>query len=247
MNKLSAVIITYNESCNVERCLESLRAVADEIVVVDAFSTDDTEAICRRNNARFVQREWDSYSGQKNYGNSLAQFDYILSLDADEELSPALAENIRAAKNNWRHDVYFFNRLNFFCGKSVKNCGWYPNKQYRLFDRRKTKWNSNLVHEVLELTPQLSIGFLSGDLLHYTCANKEEYADRQRKYADLRARELSNQGKSYLPPAIWAMTAFRFFRTYILQLGFLEGATGLFISDCNARTVYQKYSWAKKC
>ena len=245
MNKISAVIITHNEGGNIERCLQSVRAVADEIVVVDSFSADNTEMICAQHNARFVQRKWDSYSGQKNYGNSIAEFDYILSLDADEELSPALAESIRWAKENWRHDVYFFNRLNFFGGRAVKHCGWYPNKQYRLFDRGKTKWNSHLVHEILEMTPQTSVGFLQGDLLHYTCKNKEEYAKRQRKYAALRAKELSEKGKTYFPPTIWLMSAFRFFRTYILQLGFLEGSTGLFLSYCNARTVYQKYSWAK--
>jgi glycosyltransferase involved in cell wall biosynthesis len=246
MNKFSAVIITYNEGRNIERCLESLRNVADEIVVVDSFSTDNTEAICARHNVHFVQREWDSYSEQKNYGNNIAQHDYILSLDADEELSPALTENILAAKQHWQHDVYYFNRLNFLGGRAVKHCGWYPNKQYRLFDRRKTKWNSLLVHEILEITPTLSVGFLAGDLLHYTCESREEYAERQQKYATLRAQELSAQGKSYLLPGIWFRAAFRFLRSYILQLGFLEGTTGWFISYCNARTVYQKYKWAKR-
>ncbi|MDR1699008.1 MAG: glycosyltransferase family 2 protein, partial [Prevotellaceae bacterium] len=111
MNKLSAVIITYNEGLNIERCLESLRPVADEIVVVDSFSTDDTESICARHNVRFVQRAWDSYSNQKNFGNSLAEFDYILSLDADEALSPALTESILAVKKNWKYDIYYCNRL----------------------------------------------------------------------------------------------------------------------------------------
>ncbi|MDR1762081.1 MAG: hypothetical protein LBR55_06490, partial [Bacteroidales bacterium] len=134
--------------------------------------------------------------------------------------------------------------LNFLGQKAFKRCGWYPNKQYRLFYRQKTKWNNRIVHEMPEMT-NTSLGFLQGDLLHYLCKNTEEYAAREQKYAILRAGELAKEGKLYAAPVIWAMAAFRFFRTYILQLGFLKGKTGWNLSLVNARMVYLKYSLAK--
>jgi len=129
--RLSVVIITYNEERNIARCLQSVIDVADEIVVVDSFSTDKTVALCAKYNARVIQRKFDGYGNQKHFATTQANFDYVLSLDADEELTKELKESILIAKESPEYDCYSFNRKNFYCNKPIRFCGWYPDKQSR--------------------------------------------------------------------------------------------------------------------
>ena len=138
--KISAVIITYNEEANIERCLESLEGTADEVLVVDSFSTDRTADICKSKGVDFIQHPFKGHIEQKNYALSCAGNNYVLSLDADEALSDNLIQSIRAAKQNWRADGYSVNRLTNYCGKWIRHCGWYPDKKVRLWDRRKGHW-----------------------------------------------------------------------------------------------------------
>ena len=141
MIKLSSVIITFNEERNIGRCIESLAGIADEIVVVDSGSTDDTEAICRSFGVKFIEHTFEGYGEQKNFAVSHCSFEYILSLDADEALSIELKESISALKNKWDKDGYSFNRLTNYCGKWVHYCGWYPDSKLRLFKKNKGKWS----------------------------------------------------------------------------------------------------------
>ena len=192
--KISVVIITFNEDKNIERCILSVKDIADEIIVVDSFSTDKTEEICKKHDVNFVQRKFDGYSNQKNYANSLTTKPYILSLDADEELSNELISSILKVKMNPKFDVFYFKRLSNYCGKWIKYGGWYPDFQYRLFDKTKTKWNDNLVHERIELN-NVSIGFLKGDLLHYTVFSVEQHENQLKNFASLQAMQMFKKEK----------------------------------------------------
>jgi len=140
MPKLSVVIITLNEEKNIGRCLESVKDIADEIVIVDSFSTDRTEEICLRYNARFIKHEFVGHIEQKNWAIEQASYLHVLSLDADEELSERLKKSILEVKGNWKHDGYYFNRLTNYCGKWIRHTSWYPARKLRLWDRSKGKW-----------------------------------------------------------------------------------------------------------
>ena len=140
MPKISAVIITYNEELFIDKCLASLNGIVDEIVVVDSFSTDATEEICRKYNVRFIKHEFEGFRDQKNYALQLATYKNILSLDADEALSDRLRESIIGIKDKWEYDAYLFNRRSNYCGKWISHSEWYPDRQLRLFYSDHGKW-----------------------------------------------------------------------------------------------------------
>jgi len=132
--QLSVVIITFNEEKNIARCLDSVATIADDIVVVDSFSTDNTKHICEEKNIHFIEHKFDGHIEQKNWAITQAKHQYVLSLDADEALTKELQVEIIKAKNNWQYDGYSFNRLTNYCGVWIKHCGWYPDKKLRLWD-----------------------------------------------------------------------------------------------------------------
>jgi glycosyltransferase involved in cell wall biosynthesis len=241
MQKLSAVIITFNEARNIGRCLDSLADVVDEVVVVDSFSTDETEAICRAKGARFFQHVFEGFAAQKNWALEQAQFPYVLSLDADEAVSKQLRESILAAKKNWEFSAYALNRRTNYCGQWINHSGWYPDRKLRLFDRRHAKWGGPLVHERLLLTAQSSVGFLKGDLLHYSYFSVEEHYARVRKYALLAAQERHAQGKRSTLLNLVFSPAAKFIRNYVFRLGFLDGRAGFTICRIAALETYLKY------
>ncbi|MEQ1745958.1 MAG: glycosyltransferase family 2 protein [Saprospiraceae bacterium] len=239
--RLSAVIITYNEERNIGRCLDSLRGVAEEVVVVDSFSTDRTEAICREKGAQFFQRAFDGYAEQKNWANAQARHPWVLSMDADEALSPALRESVLFVKNKGEHRAYSMNRLTNYCGQWVRHSGWYPDRKVRLFQRDKARWGGPAVHERLLLDEPKAVGFLSGDLLHYSYYTVEEHRVRAAKYAALGAQVLFAKGKK----ARWwnhvFSPGFKFLRNYVLRRGFLDGQAGWTICRIAALETRWKY------
>lgn len=165
MNKISATILTYNEGRRIEACLQSLRDIADEIIVVDSYSTDNTLDICRRYGCKISQRRLAGFGAQRQYATSLTTHSYVLAVDADEVLSPALRQSLMALKSEKiEHRVYAVSRLNFFCGYAVKHCGWYPDLQIRLFDKRYANWNLRDVHERVIFRDSVRPQRLSGDL-----------------------------------------------------------------------------------
>jgi glycosyltransferase involved in cell wall biosynthesis len=168
MNKLSVVFITFNEEKNIERSLVSVREIADEIVVVDSFSTDATKEICVNYGVRFIEHEFRGYVEQKNFAASQATYDLVLSLDADEVPDAKLIESISSVKSNWQFDGYFMNRLNNYCGTWIRHGTWYPNRKLRLWNRKKGKWAGFNPHDRFELVDGSSTGYLKGDLLHYS-------------------------------------------------------------------------------
>lgn len=239
--QLSAVIITFNEERNIGRCLDSLAGVADEIVVVDSFSTDRTEQICREKGARFIQHAFAGHIEQKNFALSQAQFPHVLSLDADEALSDTLRQSILAVKTDWHCDAYSMNRLTNYCGQWIRHSGWYPDRKVRLFDRRRGHWGGLNPHDKVVMETGTTLGFLAGDLLHYSYYSLEEHDARARKYAVIAARAMLARGKrgSWLRVAL--SPTFKFIRNYLLRLGFLDGRAGLMICHMAALETYWKY------
>jgi glycosyltransferase involved in cell wall biosynthesis len=243
MLQLSVVIITFNEEQNIARCIDSLQGVADEIIVADSFSTDRTESICRQYGVTFLQHSFEGYSEQKNWAISHTQYPYILSLDADEALSPELKKSILQVKENGKYDAYYFNRLTNYCGKWIKHGGWYPDRKLRLWNKAKGKWADLRIHEMIEMQAGCNSVILKGDLLHYSYYSVEQHKKTSAKYATLSAEEYYRRNRKtgiiymYLKP-IW-----KFLRDYIFKLGFLNGYYGIVIASIDAHSVHLKYRY----
>ncbi|MDH5694168.1 MAG: glycosyltransferase family 2 protein [Gammaproteobacteria bacterium] len=245
MPRISVVIITKNEERNIERCLISVTEIADEIIVLDSFSSDQTQAICSRYPVTFIQRDWAGYSPTKNYANSLAQGDYILSLDADEALSPELITELAALKPNL-NGVYEVARRMNYCGKWITHGGWYPDRKKRLFPKEHARWDDQEVHEDLVLDKGVDVHKLKGDLLHYSYYTVAEHIERGIRYTDLAARQLMNKSSTSLLVKSLFSPFTRVIRDYIFRAGFLDGTYGLLIALITGREVYWKYSKALK-
>ena len=239
--KISATIITLNEERNIERCILSLKKVADEVIVLDSFSTDKTEQICARLEVRFEKRKWAGYSDSKNYLNSLANYDYILSIDADEELDDKLQESILNVKKLDNPQIYSVNRLTNYCGKWIKHSGWYPDIKVRLFPKEGSHWEGAYVHEELSYPADLENELLSGHLNHYSYYSFEDHRARADKYSALTAQKMNAKGKkaSALKPYLSAIG--RFVSMYLLKLGFLDGKMGFKIAQISAQSNVFKY------
>ncbi len=242
MIQLSAVIITYNEARNIGRCLDSLVGVADEVVVVDSFSTDQTEAICRQHpGVRFLQHSFEGHIEQKNYALQQANFPYVLALDADEALSTELKKAILETKKNWQHDGYTMNRLTNYCGQWIHHSGWYPDQKLRLWQKEKGNWGGTNPHDKVEMAVGSTTAHLSGDLRHYSYYTVQEHVERAEKYAAIAAEAMRQQGKG----ATWLNVVFspilKFLRNYVLKAGFLDGELGYTICRISALETYWKY------
>ncbi len=239
--KISATIITLNEERNIGRCIRSLQPVADEIVVLDAFSEDRTADICRELGVRFEQRTWEGYSASKNYLNSLAQHDYILSIDADEALDETLQKAILELKGAEGPQAYSVNRLTNYCGKWIRHSGWYPDIKTRLFPKEGSYWEGAYVHEELKLPEGMSIIRLPGHLHHYSYYSFADHRARADKYSALTAQKLHQQGKraSALKPYLSALG--RFISMYVIKAGFLDGGMGFRIAWISAASNVFKY------
>lgn len=239
--KISATIITLNEERNIERCIRSLQPVADEIIVLDAFSADRTPVICRELGVRFEQRAWEGYSASKNYLNSLVQYEYILSIDADEALDNELTRAILQVKQKEDHRAYSLNRLTNYCGKWIYHSGWYPDIKVRLFPAKGSFWDGAFVHEELRLPDGTEIVQLPGHLHHYSYYSAEDHRARADKYSALTAQKLHHQGKraSALKPYLSALG--RFVSMYLIKKGFMDGKMGFRIARISAASNVFKY------
>lgn len=241
MTPLSAVIITYNEELNIARCIESLQGVADEIIVVDSYSTDKTEEICRSFGVHFVQNPFKDYATQKNFGNNLAENQFILSLDADEALSERLVESILNWKEKGGLQTMQMNRLTKYCGQWIKHCGWYPDSKFRLFDKTKARWAGEKVHEYLEIDPDATRGHLNGDLHHYSFYTIGQHLDTINKYSSLKAEIMLENDKNVNFLKVLFRPLVRFLRDYFLKQGFRDGFYGFVICSNSAYSVFLKY------
>jgi glycosyltransferase involved in cell wall biosynthesis len=246
--KISACLITLNEERNLPRCLTSVAALVDEIVVIDSGSTDGTAEIARKFGARVIHQDWLGYIGQKNFALAQAAHPWILSIDADEEISLELAESIRRVKLTSGTDDqpagYQFSRIVFYRNKWVRHGDWYPDRLVRLFRRDKARFTGGRVHEKLELDGDFLT--LPGHLHHFTYENPADRADRCAKYAELWAQSAREEQRHAGPLSAPLHSAARFLKGYLFKLGFLDGAIGWDVAAGNAREVWLKYTLLRK-
>jgi (heptosyl)LPS beta-1,4-glucosyltransferase len=242
--KISAAIITFNEEANMARCLESLEGVADEIVVMDSGSTDATQAICASFGVKFFQQAWQGYSKQKNDANALCTHDMVLSIDADEALTPELRAAILHLKSSEKSGVYSLNRLTNYCGTWIYHSGWYPDIKIRLFPK-SAYWQGD-IHEELMLPSNLKPELLPGHLAHYSYTSHKQHRERADRYSRLTAKKYVELGKKpfVFQPMLSAFT--RFVKMYFIKLGFLDGIAGFHIARISAQSNYFKYREVKR-
>lgn len=247
MEKISATILAFNEERRISACLESLRDIADEIIVVDSFSTDRTVEICNAHGCKVIRRAFDGFGAQRQYATSLTTHRFVLSVDADEVISPALRESIlRLKREGFTHRVYSISRLNFYCGYPVRHCGWYPDYHIRLFDKRYANWNLRDVGEKVIFRDSVRPEPIDGDILHYRCETREQFRNVTRSHAGIKAKVLAARPIDIpaMAPVINGLKAF--LNTYINAGGILEGSAGREISLEAYRSEYLAYSIARR-
>ena len=242
MPQLSVVIITFNEEKNIARCLESVKTIADEIIVLDSFSKDRTQAICESFGVKFFQHAFDGHIQQKNRALSYSTFNHILSLDADEALDQTLTKSIQSIKNNWTKDGYTISRLTNYCGHWVKHCGWYPDVKLRLFDKTKGAWTGTNPHDKLELfNGNQNTAHLTGDLLHYSYYTLSDHYKQVEYFTTIASKAFVSEGKKAPLYKLIINPISKFLDHYLFKLGFLDGKAGYLISKISAYATYLKY------
>ena len=239
--KISAVIITFNEEKNIKRCLDSLVGVVDEIVVVDSYSTDRTEEICRSYDTVFLPHRFYGHIQQKNWAILQASFPHILSLDADEALSFELKDAILRVKEDWRKDGYSFSRLTSYCGKWIRHTSWYPSRKLRLWDSRKGSWGGYNPHDRFILDPGASSSVLKGDLLHYSYYSVSEHLQQINSFSSIMARTYYERGVKVNFLTLVFRPFWRFFKDFFIQRGFMDGYYGFVVSINSAYAVFLRF------
>ena len=246
MPRLSAIVIAKNEAANIADCLDSL-SFCDEIVVVDGGCSDDTVALAQAKGARVVSApDWRGYGPQKNLALSQAHGDWVLSVDADERVTPALAREIETAITEAKANGYRMPRLSSFCGKEIHHSGWYPDYVLRLFRRGKARFSDDLVHE--RVICEEPIGKLREPLRHNTMLRLEDALAKVNRYSTDGADMLLASGRRIYFMSGIAHGFVAFLRTYFFRAGFLDGAEGFMIALYNAETTYYRYmkAWLKQ-
>lgn len=244
---LSATVITRNEERNIERCLNSLIGVADEIVVVDSHSDDATVDICRRYGATVRQRPFAGYGPQRQYAATVANGNYVLSIDADEMLTETLRDNICALKEKgFAHRMYRFRVVNYLGGRPVSHSGLHPTLETRLFDKRYANWDLLEVGERLTHPAGVIPATIAGDMHHFRCDDFDEFETKELRHAVLRARLMAAAGIRASEPACWLRAAAAFIGCHISDAAFLDGPAGRRIAWTRFRTTLEAYRAARR-
>jgi len=240
--QISVVIITFNEERNIARCLESVKDIADEIIVLDSFSKDKTKEICESFGVKFYEHAFDGHIQQKNRAITYATYPHILSLDADEALDETLKKSISEVRKNWTHDGYYMNRLTNYCGHWVRHCNWYPDTKLRLWDSRKGSWTGINPHDKYELKEgDKNTSHLKGDILHYSYYTQQDHYKQVEYFTTIAAKAFVESGKKAPLYKLAANPIAKFIDHYLLHLGFLDGKAGYQISKISAYATYLKY------
>lgn len=245
MHKISAVIITFNEEKNIRRCLDSILGIADEIIIIDSYSTDNTKAICAEYQVNFIETDWLGYSKSKNFGIEKSQFPYILSLDADEALSETLKTQLLKEKEKGLKGAYAFNRLSNYCGKWIRHGDWYPDRKMRLWNKEDGEWEGE-IHESVRLKKGITVSRLKGDIHHYSYYNISEHINQINKYSSLSAKALHSKNKKAGVIKLVVSPFIQFGGSYVLKLGFLDGFEGFAIALITAFGTFLKYAKLRK-
>ena len=243
---VTATVITLNEAAHIQGCLATL-SWADEIIVVDSGSTDGTADLARAAGATVIVRDWPGYAAQKDFAASQATHDWIVSVDADERITPELAAQIRTVVSQPGDKVGFrVPRITFHLGRWIRTTDWYPDYQLRVYDRRHASWAMRRVHE--SVTPRGPIGQLTCDLQHYAYRDLAHHHETMQRYTTLAAQQMFEEGRRGSAVALLLHPPAAFLRNYVLKRGFMDGAPGLIISAMNAHYVFLKFAklWAMR-
>lgn len=235
-HNISAVIIAYNEEQYIQQCIESILNVTSDIIVVDSGSTDNTVNLAKSLGAQVFQMHWEGYGANKNFGNSKAKYDWILSIDADEILDQEMVSHI-VSLDKKENTIYKIKSLVNYNGKWIRHCGWYPAWKLRFFHKSRAAWNLAPVHESLVYPDNTKVDQLKGQLLHYSYSSIQDHKDKSTKYAKLKAESWIEKNKSLNIFKRLLGPSFKFIRTYILKLGFLDGTEGYTISKIDANMI----------
>ena len=248
---ISATIIAFNEEHNIRAACESV-AWADEIIVVDSGSTDRTCEIAEASGARVIQRDWPGFAQQKQFAVDQANYAWILSLDADERVSPELRteiEGLKQAADDQLADGYFIPRRSFYQGRWIKGGGWYPDRQLRLFKKSEGEWNPRLIHESVRMKPGARVEILAGDILHYSVRDSTHHHRMiGERYAPLAAEQMFAEGRRTSALKIATAAPSAFIRSFLLKGGFRDGIAGLSIASFAAHHAFLKHAllWEKQ-
>lgn len=242
-HQISVVIITYNEEKNIARCLDSVKDIADEIIILDSGSTDKTKEIaCTYSNVKFYTHPFDGHIQQKNRAKNLAGFDWVLSLDADEAIDDELKENLLKIKGKWQKDGYYMNRLTNYCGHWVKHSNWYPDRKLRLWNRHKGEWTGINPHDKFEMNEGDKVtGYLKGNILHYSYYTLEDHYKQVEYFTTIAAKAYYEKRIKAYPWNLIINPIAKFIDHYLLHLGFLDGVAGWHIARISAYAAYLKY------
>jgi glycosyltransferase involved in cell wall biosynthesis len=241
MEKLSVVIICFNEEKNIARCIDSVADVADEILILDSWSTDQTVAIAERKGAIVKQEIFRGFIEKKNKAVELASHNFVLSLDADEMLDPFLTGSILRIKKNFSNRAYRMNRCSNYCGKFIRHGSWYPDAKIRLFDRRIAHWGGINPHDQILLQDNIPVEHLKGDILHYSYHTVSEHVNQNNKLSTLAAESLFTSGKKTNLLNIIIRPWWAFCVSFIFRAGFLDGLFGFVIAIQIAHMTFLKH------
>ena len=241
MTKISATIITKNEEESIERCILSLKKVADEIIVIDSFSTDRTEEICNNLEVRFYKNKFEGHIQQKNFAISKANNDYILSLDADEALNESLINEIIQLKSNMKYEAYKINRLNNYMGKWIRFTDWNPDWKIRLFDKNIAEWGGMNPHDYIIVNDGTKVGKLKHRIRHWVIEDIETHSRKANQFSTIGAQSYYDKGIRSNFFKIIFNPSWSFLKSYFLKLGFLDGIAGIAIASISSYTVFLKY------
>ena len=241
MPNVSVIVITFNEASNIQRCLGSVQW-ANEVIMVDSYSGDDTVLLADKfSNVKIVQKKWEGYVKSKQHAVAASANDWILWLDADEEVTPELEQEIKAiVKTNNSSTAFDMPRKTFFMGEWVRHSGWYPGRVVRLFNKQYCKFSENILHERVEVNPD-QLGHLKSDILHYSYTSLYQYFDKMNKYGQYGAEELHRRGKKFQAWKVVINPLFTFIKFYFMNKGFLDGMRGFIISVGSAFSNFIKY------
>ena len=242
MTKLSVTVITFNEEKNIDRCLESVKEVADEIIVVDSLSTDKTKDISLSHGVKFIEQPFLGHIQQKNVAVSLASNTYVLSLDADELLSNELKKSILEEKQKGFPAVaYSMNRLNNYCGQWIRHGDYYPDRKIRLWRKDKGEWGGENPHDKVIMEKDVAVQHLHGDLLHYSFSSVEQHRKQMQYFSKIAANAMFKKGKKKTYGKLLVNPVWSFLRGYLFRGGWRDGAAGFRIARMNAWYTYLKY------
>lgn len=243
MEKISGVVITYNEEKRIEDCLKSLLTFCDEIVIVDSYSTDATLEIASKYTKKIIQRKFDTYVAQKSYATSCAENNWVFCLDADERVSVELVDFVLKLKNDgFGADAYMINRLNYYINGFFKYSGWYPDTKIRLFNRTRAGWGGGDPHETIILKPDASLHKVKFEIIHYTYNNLHHQVEKVNSFSSKAANYKLKKKPKFIRTHFVVNPAIKFIKSYFIQGGFLGGSRGFINAVIASFDVFCKYA-----